>query len=121
MLRYWHDSLRDLSRVAAGSRHRGMRGDAGWNHQAMQGEGQSAPDLLLEGFFMLQYEFEQLTHVALWFGCPLWFVGLGAEEGTLPLLTSKRGVVAKDGDVGAVEVARGLAFKHVRVWEDRGK
>ena len=65
---------------------------------------------------MLQYEFEQLTHVALGFGYPLRFVGLGAEEGTPPLVTSGRGVVAKDGDVGGAEVARGLAFKHVRVW-----
>lgn len=92
-----------------------MRGDAGWNNQAMQGERQSKLDLLLEGFFVLQYEFKQLTHVALCFGCPLRFGVPGAKEGTLPLVTSKRGVVAKDGDVGAGEVARGLAFKHVRV------
>jgi hypothetical protein len=93
-----------------------MQGDAGWNNQAMQSERPSKLDLLLESVFMLQYEFEQLTHVARCFRCPLRFVVLGAEERTLPLVTSKRGVVAKDGDVGAVEVGRGLTFRHVRVW-----
>ena len=64
--------------------------------------------LLLKGLFVLQDEFQQFTHVALWFGYPLRPAVFGTEERTLPLMTTKRGVVAKDGDVGGGEVARGL-------------
>ena len=71
--------------------------------------------LLLKGLFVLQDEFQQFTHVALWFGYPLRPAVFGTEERTLPLMTTKRGVVAKDGDVGAAgQVARSLAFEHVR-------
>ena len=96
-----------------------MLGGAGWNNQGMQGEGgQSRLDLLLEGLLMLQYKVQQPTHGALCFRDPLRFTGtgLGAEQRALPLGTTKRGVVAKEGDVGGGEVTRGLAFEHVRVW-----
>jgi hypothetical protein len=74
-----------------------------------------AVNLLLEGFFMLQYEFQQLGHGGLVFRLPDGLVAVPGDKQSFAVVTLRGvAIVNRVPDVGALQVSRRLALQHGR-------